>query len=93
MEKITIDKTVMEKLLEERRAKYGSFTMHATITQNLKRVMRDTPNWSGLSDDKKEALEMVVHKIGRILNDDPGYKDSWDDIIGYTTRITETLED
>jgi len=79
--------------LEERKQKYGSFTMHAKITQNLKRALVDSPNWSTLSDDKKEALEMVVHKIGRILNGDPEYKDSWTDIIGYTMRVEETLED
>lgn len=80
--------------LEERKKKYGSFTSHAKITQSLKRTMHNSPNWEQyLSDDKKEALEMVVHKIGRILNGDPEYKDSWTDIIGYATRVEETLKD
>lgn len=26
---------------------------------------------------------MIAHKIGRILNGDPNYRDSWDDIAGY----------
>jgi hypothetical protein len=54
--------------------------------------MIDSPNWENLTDDKKESLEMIAHKIGRILNGDPEYKDSWHDIIGYTTLIESTLD-
>jgi len=43
------------------------------------------------SDDKKEALEMTAHKIGRILNGDAEYKDSWHDIIGYIRLVEVTL--
>lgn len=80
-------------ILEARKKKYGLFSSHARITQNLKRALRDSPNWDTLTNDKKEALEMIVHKIGRILDGDPEYKDSWTDIIGYATRVEETLED
>jgi hypothetical protein len=53
--------------------------------------MRDSPNWGDLTDDKREALEMIAHKIGRILNGDPEYKDSWHDIIGYARLVEDTL--
>lgn len=33
--------------------------------------MVDSPNWAELTDDKREALEMVAHKVGHILNGDP----------------------
>ena len=78
--------------LEERGNNYGSFTGHARVTQNIKSAMKDSANWDALSPDKKECLEMVAHKIGRILNGDPEYKDSWHDIVGYTTLIDNTLE-
>jgi hypothetical protein len=39
----------------------------------------------------REALEMVAHKIGRILNGDPKYHDSWHDIIGYTKLVADRL--
>ena len=77
--------------LAERGTRYGSFDEHARITQNLKRAMIDSPNWQALSDDQREALEMVQHKIGRILNGDPNYHDSWHDIIGYTKLIADRL--
>lgn len=81
----------IESTLRERGKRYGDFKTHADITQRLKDVMRDTPNWGSLSNDKKEALEMVAHKIGRILNGDPEYADSWHDIIGYSKLVEDTL--
>jgi hypothetical protein len=84
--------TDIDKTLAERGSRYGDFTDHAVITQALKDVMRSTPNWGFLSDDKKEALEMVAHKIGRILNGDPNFHDSWHDIIGYTKLVADRLE-
>ena len=80
---------MIKEILNDRKKKYGIFKGHAQITQNLKSIMRESPNWCRLSTAKKEALEMTVHKIGRILNGDPFYKDSWDDIIGYITLITD----
>lgn len=77
--------------LAERGNRYGVFTEHARITQNLKDVMKDSPNWDSLSPDKKEALEMTAHKIGRILNGDPEYADSWHDIRGYCKLVEDTL--
>lgn len=78
--------------LEQRGSRYGSFDGHARITQNLKRAMADSPNWSDLADDQRETLEMVAHKIGRILNGDPDYDDSWVDIAGYAKLIADRLQ-
>lgn len=81
----------IEEILQQRGNLYGSFVGHAKITQDIKRAMSDSPNWGGLSDDKKECLEMLAHKIGRILNGDPEYHDSWHDIVGYTKLVADTL--
>lgn len=83
----TIDET-----LAERGNRYGEFAEHARITQNIKKAMQDSPNWKSLPDDMKEALEMIAHKIGRILNGDPAYIDSWHDIIGYTKLVEDLLK-
>lgn len=83
----------IENTLKERGNRYGDFKEHARITQSIKAAMNDSPNWSKLSTDKREALEMLAHKIGRILNGDPEYKDSWHDIIGYAKLVEETLSD
>lgn len=81
----------IDSTLAERGSRYGSFAEHARITQNIKAAMSDSPNWSTLSPDKKEALEMLAHKMGRILNGDPEYHDSWHDIIGYTKLVADSL--
>jgi len=83
----------IEKTLEERGSKYGDFAGHAKITQNIKNIMRHSPNWQDLRVSQKEALEMIAHKIGRILNGDPNYKDSWVDIEGYAHLVSTTLKD
>jgi hypothetical protein len=84
----TIDDT-----LKERGSRYGVFERHAAITQGLKREMIASPNWDTLTDSMREALEMVMHKIGRILNGDPNYPDSWHDIIGYIRLVEQELEE
>lgn len=83
----------IEQILEQRGNQYGAFPDHAMIAQNIKKAMRESTNWAGLSDDKREALEMIAHKIGRILNGNPEYKDSWTDIIGYARLVEKTLPD
>ena len=81
----------IDTTLTQRGQRYGEFAEHARITQNLKRAMADSPNWMFLSDDKKEALDMIAHKLGRILNGDPEYQDSWHDLIGYAKLIENAL--
>jgi len=86
----------IDATLQERGNRYGPFDGHAAITQNLKRVMNGIvfgcpTNWDNLSHDKKEALEMIAHKIGRILNGDPNYDDSWIDIAGYAQLVVNQL--
>ena len=84
--------TDVNQTLAERGNRYGKFTGHAKITQDLKSVMHKHAGWERLADDQKESLEMVMHKIGRILNGDPNYDDSWVDIAGYTKLVADRLQ-
>lgn len=81
----------IDATLAERGTRYGDFAGHAQITQDLKAVMQRAPKWNTLRPDQKEALEMMAHKIGRILNGDPNYHDSWHDINGYVKLVADTL--
>ena len=45
-----------------------------------------------LKADQQEALEMILHKIARIVNGDPDYADSWVDIAGYAKLVADRLE-
>lgn len=79
--------------LTERGKRYGTFTGHAEISQQLKAVMRSYEAKRGcdLSPDQREALEMIAHKIARVLNGDPDYADSWHDIAGYAQLVADRL--
>lgn len=84
---INIDQT-----LNDRGKRYGAFDAHAEITQKLKRVIADHHTSGGmLADDQQEALDMICHKIGRIVNGDPNYVDSWVDIAGYAKLVADRL--
>jgi hypothetical protein len=78
--------------LEERGKRYGSFVGHAEITQKLMITMYASPKRHLLALDQMEALHMIAHKIGRILNGDPDYADSWHDIAGYATLVEKRLQ-
>lgn len=83
--------TGIDATVEERGNRYGTFKDCADIMQELKSVMRSTSNWNKLTPSQREALEMIQHKVGRILNGDPNYTDSWHDIKGYAHLIEEEL--
>lgn len=82
--------TDVDKMLEERGKRYGQYTGQSRISQGLKDVMR-AEDWAKLSTDQKESLEMIANKIGRILNGDHNFKDSWDDIAGYAKLVADRL--
>ena len=79
-------------VLEERGKRYGDFEGHAAISQSLKDAMRTAPGWKRLSNAQREGLEMVQHKIARMLNGDPAYMDNIVDINGYATLVQQSME-
>ena len=82
----------LEAILSERGKRYGMFKGHAEVTQALKETMRAHPHHHDLDPDMREALDMIQHKIGRILNGDPEYVGSWDDIAGYAKLVSDRLK-
>jgi hypothetical protein len=80
------------EILDERGKRYGKFKNHAEISQAIKLIMQDRSVWPMLGDDQREALEMICHKIARIINGDPNYADSWIDIAGYAQLVADRLQ-
>lgn len=80
--------------LNARAEMYGKFKDGAALMQGIKRVLADhaAKHNKTFADDQWEALEMIVHKIGRIVNGDPDVTDHWVDIAGYATLIADRLE-
>ena len=76
--------------LQERGKRYGVFTRHAEISQQLKEVINQYQT-KVLAADQQEALDMICHEIGRIMNGDPDYADSWHGIAGYAQLVADRL--
>jgi len=79
----------IQTILDERQKTHGDFKINSAITQSLKRALADEGN---LSDAQREALDMILHKIGRIVAGNANEKDHWDDIAGYATLVANLLE-
>ena len=71
------------EILEEREPTHGDFREVARIDQRFRALLADSPNWPYLSDCQKLSLEMITHKLSRILCGDPNHRDHTDDISGY----------
>lgn len=82
----------IDQILEERGTRYGNYVGVSLIAQNIKTAMRHSLNWNSLPADAKESLEMVANKLGRILNGDCLYVDSWRDAEGYIKLVADRLE-
>ena len=93
--------------LDQRKSRHGDFKIQADISQALKRLVRGEAeesfqeagtntvvlnHWSAMSPHQQEALEMILHKVARIMAGDANYDDHWRDVGGYAFRVEETLE-
>lgn len=85
------DANKLAQTLAERGSRYGDFTDHARICQNLKRTMCAEAGWERLNDVQKQSLEVIADKVGRILSGDPNYADNWHDIQGYAKLAEDRL--
>jgi len=91
---VTMEPNEVDAILDARAKDYGKFIEGAEIMQMLKRLVhnyiedRETP----LAFDQREALDMIIHKMGRIINGNPDKVDHWTDIAGYATLVADRLE-
>jgi hypothetical protein len=97
------NRATVADVLDTRAKTHGDFTDNARVMQALKRAARLGENWHDgdprinehvdglLSDVQKEALEMILHKIGRIVTGDPNVPDHWLDIEGYARLARERI--
>lgn len=84
-------KTELEAIIEQRGNAYGDFRTQGIIAQELKDVVRTLPNWAFLQAHQRESMEMIMHKIARIMNGDPNHRDSWVDIAGYAQIVADRI--
>jgi hypothetical protein len=79
------------KILEQRGDRYGEYINVATTSQDIKRAISLGATTTA-DNDMRESLDMIANKIARIVNGDPFYKDSWQDIAGYAQLIVNKLD-
>ena len=92
---VEINETVgADETINERAQDYGKFKDGAALMQGMKRLIADHAaiHDKTFADDQWEALEMILHKIGRIVNGNPDKVDSWVDIAGYATLVADRLQ-
>lgn len=83
----------INKTIEQRASQYGKFVDTAGVAQGLKNVLRYQLRirQKHLESDQQEALEMILHKIARIINGNENNVDSWHDIAGYAKLVEDRL--
>jgi hypothetical protein len=86
--------TDIDGTLDERAQDYGKFKDGAALMQGIKRLLADHARAHNktFADDQWEALEMIVHKMARIVNGNPDKVDSWTDIAGYAKLVADRLQ-
>lgn len=85
--------TDIKAVLAEREKTHGSFVLHSFCTQELKGVVGQHLMEQGrrLDPDMQEAVDMICHKLGRIVAGNSSHVDHWLDIAGYATLIADRL--
>lgn len=81
----------VSQTLHERGSNYGKFSGQSILSQALKNVLKSHSNWIKMNPSQQESLEMVCHKMARIVNGRSDYDDSWRDIAGYSMLIVNQL--
>ena len=84
--------TEINNILDERGNRYGDFASNATTTQLIKQAINLGDTADKLAFYQRESLEMIAHKISRIVNGDANYMDSWVDIVGYAQLVIDKLQ-
>lgn len=63
---------------------HGGLQSVGIVAQDIKNAIRRGRNWPRLKLGEREALDMIAHKIGRILSGrDSHDPEHWTDVAGY----------
>jgi ribose 1,5-bisphosphokinase PhnN len=85
----------IENILSEREQRYGSFKAVSETVQAVKDILASRVAERGVrwSPGATEAREMIAHKLGRVVNGDWRYVDTWKDIAGYALLVVAELDE
>lgn len=86
---------MIEKILDERGARYGKFVDVAKATSDIQEALYDNftlEKLHTLPHDMSLAIDMICHKLARIAVGDQNYVDNWIDIAGYAQLVADRLQ-
>jgi hypothetical protein len=83
----------INETLSTREGQYGQYRVVSDISQNIKSIIKDSPNYKAMPTYMRESLDMIANKMARILNGNYYLNDSWHDIGGYAALVVMTNED
>lgn len=83
--------TEVKDILKARGEKYGTIKDNAHVAQEIMYALDRTNCLQKLSDVQMYAITMIATKLSRIVNGDPDYLDSWNDIAGYSTLVVDYI--
>jgi hypothetical protein len=84
-----VELDIVESVLQDRGKTHGAFKDHARIVGRLKDIVseecrdRCLRGQQPLTPEHREALDMIMHKVGRIIAGQAEFADHWVDIAGY----------
>lgn len=84
---MSADDDNLRALIERRQSTHGDFREVSRTSQNLCAELERGANWKNLQPFHQEGLEMIQHKVARILSGDPDFVEHWLDIAGYATLV------
>ena len=79
----------VEETLNDRKNTHGKWTDNAQLAQHLKGAM--TENHGERPSHMNEAIDMICHKLARIVHGNPMEPDHWHDIQGYAALVEKEL--
>lgn len=81
----------VDETLSDRGQYYGDFARTFDVIQQIKAALKDGAGWAEMPVERREALEMIAVKMGRLVSGDSGHADSWHDIAGYARLVEASL--
>lgn len=81
----------VDETLAQRGKHYGDFAKTFDVIQQIKDALKDGIGWAAMPPERREALEMIAVKLGRLVSGDSGHADSWHDIAGYARLVEESV--
>lgn len=84
--------SVVDAILSERAGTHGEYAYQAELCRRLKNELHTHVGWKYLNSMQQESLDMIMHKVSRIMCGDPNFEDHWRDCEGYSKLVADRLK-